>query len=102
MMKDARINGAGERVTTYPAWGVVHGKSIPRFNMKEFFFFPIVQIGQYFRQSSGGVQTFTTTTGGVIFPIVMPHGLPPVLKRLHTPHYAYCHDFDYRQSGFGH
>ena len=70
------MNGVGERVTTYPSWGVVHRKPIPRFNMKEFFFFSFIQIGQYPRQSSGGVWTLTTTVGGNIFPVVVPLGFP--------------------------
>ena len=79
-------------MATYPLWGVVQGESVPRFHAEEFLLFPFVQNGQYPRQSSGGVWTLTATVGGIIFPVVVPHGLPPILKRLHSPHYAYCHN----------
>ena len=88
-------------MATYPLWGVVHGESVTRFYAKEFLLFPLVQIGQYPCQSGSGVWTLSTAAGGVVFPVEMPHGLPPILERLHSSHYAYCHDLDYRQSGFG-
>ena len=62
---------------------------------------PFVQIGQYPCQSGSGVRTLTAVAGGVVFPVEMPHGIPPILERLHPSPYAYRHDLDYRQSGFG-
>lgn len=77
------------RMTAYPAPGVVHGKSITWFNAEELLFFSFIQIRQYSRQSDGGVRTFTTAAGGIVFSIEVPHGFLPIWKWLHSPHYAY-------------
>ena len=76
-------------VAAHPAWGVVHGEPIPWLNADELLFLSFVQIGQYFCQSGGGVRTFTTAAGGIVFSMEVPHGLSPILKWLHPPHYAY-------------
>ena len=88
-------------MATYPLWGVVHGESVSHFYAEEFLLFPFIQIVQYPFQSGSGVWTLKAATGGVVFPAEMPHGLPPILERLHSPLYAYRHDLDHRQSGLG-
>ena len=88
-------------MTTYPVWGIVHGESVSRFDMEEFLLFSFVQVGHYPFQSGGGVRTLTATVGGIVCPVVLAHGIATILKRLHSPHYAYSHHLDYRQSGFG-
>ena len=83
------MDSVEQRMIAYPAPGVVHGKSVPRFNAEELLFFSFIQIGQYPCQRCGGVRTFATAAGGIVFSIEVPHGFPPVLKWLHSLHYAY-------------
>ena len=38
-------------------------------------------------------------TGGIIFPVEIPHGVAPILQRLHPLRNAYGHDLNHGQSG---
>jgi hypothetical protein len=51
----------GGGIKTHPAGRIVHGKSLSAFKMNKFLCLPVVQIGQYFGQSGGGVWTFPAT-----------------------------------------
>ena len=67
----------------------------------ELLFLPFIQLGQYFGQGGGGLRALPTIASGVVFPVIMPHGQPSVLKWLDPPHYGGRHYFDYRISGLG-
>ena len=42
LAKNATMIEVVKGMTTYPVWGVVHGESIPQFNLEEFFLFSFV------------------------------------------------------------
>ena len=76
-----------EELGAYPARRTIHRVSFPVLDAQELLFLPFEQFGQYFGQSGGGIRTLSAAAGGVILPIVVPHGKPSVLEWLNPPHY---------------
>ena len=88
-------------VRTYPAGRVVHGVPFSAIDAEKFFFLPFEQLGQYFGQGGRGVWTLLAAAGGVILPIIVPHGKSSVLEWLDPPYYRDCHYLDYWQYALG-
>ena len=87
--------------TAYPAPRVVHGESIQRIRAEEVLLLPLVQAGQDLYQIGGRSRPSAAMTGGIIFPVEIPHGVAPILERLHPSHNARGHDSNHGQSGVG-
>ena len=81
--------------TAYPAPRVVHGKSVQRIRAEEILLLPLVQAKQDLHQIVGRARSVAAVTGGVVFSIEVPHGMPTVLEWLNPPHYGYHHNLDY-------
>ena len=56
---------------------------------------PLCIVRKHFGQSGRGVQTLPTAAGGIIFPIIVPHGKPSVLEWLNPLYYGSRHYFHY-------
>ena len=75
------MSRAGE-LGAYPARRNVHGISFFVRDAQELLFLTLEQFGQYFGYDGRGVRTLPAAAGGVILPIVVPHGKPSVLEWL--------------------
>ena len=51
--------------------------------MEEVLLLPLVQARQDLHQIGGRSRPLAAMTGGVIFPVEIPHGVASILKRLH-------------------
>ena len=85
--------------TAYPAPRVVHGKSVQGIRAEEVLLLPLVQAVQDLYQVVGRARSLAAVTGGVIISIEVPHGVAPILERMHPAHNACGHDTDHGQSG---
>ena len=94
------MSGA-KKLGAHPARRIVHGISFSVRDAQELLFLTFEQFGQYFGYGGRGVRAFPAATGGVIFPIVIPHGKSSVLEWLNSPYYGGRHHFDYRIPGLG-
>ena len=86
-------------MSAYPAPRVIHRESIQRIRVEEVLFLSLVQAGQELFQIGCRAWPRTAVTGGIVLPVEIPHGVAPILERLHPPHNAGGHDTDHGQSG---
>ena len=85
----------------YPAPRVIHGEPIQWARLEEVLLLPLVQAGQDLHQIGGRSRPRAAMTGGVILPVEIPHGVAPILERLHPSHNACGHDSNHGQSEMG-
>ena len=81
--------------TAYPAPRVVHGKTVQGIRAEGVLLLPLVQAGQDLHQIVGRARSLAAVTGGVVVSIEVPHGVAPILERLHPMHNACGHDSDH-------
>ena len=93
--------GRAHRVFAYPTPGIIHGEPIQRVRLEEVLFLPLVQAGQDLHEIVNRSRPFAAMTGGVILPVEIPHGVAPILERLHPAYDARYHDSNHGQSEMG-
>ena len=71
---------------------VIHGESIQWTRAEEVLLLPLEQAGQDLHQIGGRSRPRAAMMGGVILPVEIPHGVAPILERLHPSHNACGHD----------
>ena len=94
-----RIGCAKKEMSVYPAPRIVHRKSVQWTDVEKILLFPLLQHGQDLHQIGDRSRPLMAMTGGIILPVEIPHGVAPILERLHPPHNAGGHDTNHGQSG---
>ena len=87
--------------TAYPAPRVIHGESIQWIRAEEVLLLPLVQAGQDLCHIGCRARPSAAMTGGVVFPVEIPHRVAPILEWLQPSHNARGHDSNHGQSGVG-
>ena len=81
-----------DKTSAYPAPRVIHGESIQWTRAEEVLLLTLVQARQDLHQIGGRSWPLAAMMGGVILLVEIPHGVAPILERLHPSHKACGHD----------